>query len=113
MPTRYWLMKCEPSAYTIDALAKDGRTGWEGVRNYQARNHMRAMKKGDLKTAHTAPAREFATAFETGTMSAKELLARYCGMLYDRLGTIEDVARRTGLDRRTAKKYIDTMHANR
>jgi predicted RNA-binding protein with PUA-like domain len=41
-------MKCEPSAYTIDDLARDGTTGWEGVRNYQARNFMRdEMKVGD------------------------------------------------------------------
>jgi len=45
---RYWLMKCEPAAYTIDDLARDGRTGWEGVRNYQARNFMRDdMQAGD------------------------------------------------------------------
>jgi predicted RNA-binding protein with PUA-like domain len=45
---RYWLMKCEPSAYTIDELAKDRTTGWEGVRNYQARNYMRDdMQVGD------------------------------------------------------------------
>jgi predicted RNA-binding protein with PUA-like domain len=48
MPRRYWLMKCEPAAYTIDALARDGRTSWEGVRNYQARNFMRDdMRVGD------------------------------------------------------------------
>ena len=48
MPRRYWLMKCEPSAYTIDDLARDGRTGWEGVRNFQARNFLRdEMKAGD------------------------------------------------------------------
>jgi predicted RNA-binding protein with PUA-like domain len=48
MPRRYWLMKCEPAAYTIDALARDGRTSWEGVRNYQARNFMRdRMQVGD------------------------------------------------------------------
>ncbi len=48
MPTRYWLMKCEPAAYTIDDLARDTRTGWEGVRNYQARNFMRdQMQEGD------------------------------------------------------------------
>jgi len=48
MPTRYWLMKCEPAAYTIDDLARDTRTEWEGVRNYQARNFMRDdMRKGD------------------------------------------------------------------
>ena len=41
-------MKCEPAAYTIEQLARDGRTGWEGVRNYQARNMMRdEMKVGD------------------------------------------------------------------
>ena len=41
-------MKCEPAAYTIDALARDGRTSWEGVRNYQARNFMRdQMQEGD------------------------------------------------------------------
>jgi predicted RNA-binding protein with PUA-like domain len=48
MPRRYWLMKCEPSAYTIDDLRRDGRTSWEGVRNYQARNFMRdEMQEGD------------------------------------------------------------------
>jgi predicted RNA-binding protein with PUA-like domain len=48
MARRYWLMKCEPAAYTIDDLARDGTTGWEGVRNYQARNYMRdEMQAGD------------------------------------------------------------------
>lgn len=48
MPRRYWLMKCEPSAYSIDDLARDLRTSWEGVRNYQARNFMRdQMQVGD------------------------------------------------------------------
>jgi predicted RNA-binding protein with PUA-like domain len=45
---RYWLMKSEPSVYSIDDLARDKRTPWNGVRNYQARNFMRdEMKKGD------------------------------------------------------------------
>jgi len=48
MPRRYWLMKCEPSAYSIDDLARDGETSWEGVRNYQARNFIRdGMQVGD------------------------------------------------------------------
>lgn len=38
---RHWLMKVEPSAYTIADLERDGRTGWEGVRNYKARNYLR------------------------------------------------------------------------
>lgn len=41
MSQQCWLMKCEPSAYTIDDLARDTTTSWEGVRNYQARNFMR------------------------------------------------------------------------
>jgi predicted RNA-binding protein with PUA-like domain len=45
---RHWLMKSEPEVYSIDALARDGRTSWEGVRNYQARNWMRDdMRVGD------------------------------------------------------------------
>ena len=46
---KYWLMKSEPSAYSIDDLERDGSTSWNGVRNYQARNLMREeMKRGDL-----------------------------------------------------------------
>lgn len=44
----YWLMKTEPSTYSWDDLKNDGETYWDGVRNYGARNNMRAMKKGDL-----------------------------------------------------------------
>lgn len=42
-----WLVKSEPSVYSFDQLVKDGHTRWDGVRNYAARLHMRAMKKGD------------------------------------------------------------------
>jgi predicted RNA-binding protein with PUA-like domain len=45
---RYWLMKSEPGAYSIDDLARDGETFWDSVRNYQARNFMRDdMRVGD------------------------------------------------------------------
>src|SRR3990167_6710771 len=44
----YWLMKSEPETYSIADLKKDKKTAWEGVRNFQARNFMQAMKKGDL-----------------------------------------------------------------
>ena len=48
MAKKYWLMKCEPAAYTIADLQRDGETSWEGVRNYQARNFMRDdMQVGD------------------------------------------------------------------
>ncbi len=45
---RYWLMKTEPHVYSIDDLARAGVGVWEGVRNYTARNHLRAMQEGDL-----------------------------------------------------------------
>lgn len=45
---QYWLLKSEPDVYSIDDLARERVGTWEGVRNYQARNHMRAMKQGDL-----------------------------------------------------------------
>ena len=44
----HWLMKSEPYVFSYDDLIKVKREGWDGVRNYQARNFMREMKKGDL-----------------------------------------------------------------
>lgn len=43
----YWLVKSDPDTYSWDHLIKDGQTFWDGVRNYQARNNLKAMKKGD------------------------------------------------------------------
>ncbi|MFM7051767.1 MAG: EVE domain-containing protein [Planctomycetota bacterium] len=46
---RFWLLKCEPDVYSVHDLARDRRTGWDGVRNYQVRNFMRDdMAAGDL-----------------------------------------------------------------
>ena len=47
MGKSYWLVKQEPGSFSWATLVKDGRTDWTGVRNFQARNHLRAMKKGD------------------------------------------------------------------
>ena len=43
----HWIVKQEPEAYSFDDLVKDGKTDWTGVRNFQARNNLQAMKKGD------------------------------------------------------------------
>ncbi len=43
----YWLVKSEPEKYSWEKLNKEGRTFWDGVRNYQARNNLREMKVGD------------------------------------------------------------------
>jgi predicted RNA-binding protein with PUA-like domain len=47
MAKQYWLMKSEPETYSIDDLERDGSTAWEGVRNFKARNNLKAMQIGD------------------------------------------------------------------
>ena len=47
MTTQYWLVKSEPDAYAWNDLVRDRRTDWTGVRNYQARIHLNAMRRGD------------------------------------------------------------------
>lgn len=44
----YWLVKTEPDTYSWDDFVKDKKTTWDGVRNFQARSHMKTMKKGDV-----------------------------------------------------------------
>jgi predicted RNA-binding protein with PUA-like domain len=44
---QFWLVKSEPEAYSWETFVKDGKTAWTGVRNFAARLHLRAMKKGD------------------------------------------------------------------
>lgn len=48
MPRAHWLVKTEPSTYSWEDLVRDGSTRWDGVRNALARNHLAAMRKGDL-----------------------------------------------------------------
>ena len=45
---KYWLLKSEPDAWSWDNQVKEGASMWDGVRNYQARNNLKKMKKNDL-----------------------------------------------------------------
>lgn len=65
------------------------------------------MKSRSVDTSLSTQARDLALALDEGELEARVLLSRYCQMLHDRYGTYEEVARRTGLDRRTAKRYIE------
>lgn len=47
MTTQYWLVKSEPGTYAWTDLVRERQTDWTGVRNYAARNHLKAMKRGD------------------------------------------------------------------
>jgi predicted RNA-binding protein with PUA-like domain len=48
MKPSFWLMKTEPGTYSFSQLLKDGKTNWSGVRNFQARNNLREIKRGDI-----------------------------------------------------------------
>lgn len=48
MTTQYWLVKSEPDSYSWADMVRDGRTAWTGVRNFAARNHLKAMQRGDM-----------------------------------------------------------------
>jgi predicted RNA-binding protein with PUA-like domain len=48
MKTSFWLLKTEPSTYSFAQLLEDGKTNWSGVRNFQARNNLRELRKGDV-----------------------------------------------------------------
>ena len=63
---KYWLVKSEPHKYSWDDLQKDGGTYWDGVRNYQARNNLRAMQVGDLYEAQISPGQSVARLEATG-----------------------------------------------
>ena len=59
MAKNYWIVKQEPETYSWSTLVKDGKTDWTGVRNFQARNNLRAMKKGDsVLFYHSGDAKE-------------------------------------------------------
>jgi len=62
--------------------------------------------EGDIAPASGDAEEELVQRLRAGTLSAEEMLRRYCLLLHQRHGTYEEVARRTGLDRRTARKYV-------
>jgi DNA-binding NtrC family response regulator len=63
--------------------------------------------RGDTAaSAPSEPTDRLLAGIEAGSMDAQQLMAEYCGLLYRRFGTYEDVARTTGLDRRTVKKHV-------
>ena len=65
----------------------------------------------DLVSTAATEHEQLADLVRAGRLSARELLGRYCAMLYRRGGTYAEVADRTGLDRRTARKYVEEFSA--
>jgi len=66
----------------------------------------RHYRGDEVSSTANEPSERLLAGIDAGTMDAQQLMAEYCGLLYRRCGTYEDVARTTGLDRRTVKKYI-------
>ena len=99
-------------AQVLGALARDlpGGYAWPGnVRELEQavrRVLLTGRYAGDLAADQAVPAQQLAALAHAGQLNAKDLLGRYCAMLYHRLGTYAEVATRTGLDRRTARKYV-------
>ncbi len=100
-------------AEVLDALARDLPRGypWPGnVRELeQAVRRILLTGRYGADIAQTAPSEEagLIERLRAGELTADELLARYCAMLYRRLGTYADVAKKTGLDPRTSRKYVE------
>ncbi len=84
--------------------------GWPGnVRELEQASRRILLTRhyaGDRMTAAADPAETLARDVRAGAIEARDLIGRYCALLYRRLGTYEEVARRTGLDRRTVKKHV-------
>jgi transcriptional regulator with PAS, ATPase and Fis domain len=102
------------TATILEVLARDLPKGyrWPGnVRELEQavrRVLLTGSYRGDVETTASTLSGDASLArdVEAGTLDATALVSRYCGMLYRRVGTYEEVARRTGLDRRTVRKYV-------
>jgi two-component system, NtrC family, response regulator HydG len=100
------------AAFVMEALERDLPRGypWPGnVRELEQavrRILLTGRYTGDLANASASEEDRFAESVRAGRLSAQELLGRYCVMLHRRFGTYAEVAERTGLDRRTARKYV-------
>jgi len=102
----------ELESMALDALRRDlpRDYAWPGnVRELEQavrRILLTGRYSSELSSAAASEDREFSDLARTGQLNAADLLGRYCAMLYRQLGTYAEVAARTGLDRRTARKYI-------
>jgi transcriptional regulator with AAA-type ATPase domain len=102
----------ERAAFVMEALERDlpHDYRWPGnVRELEQavrRILLSGRYAGDVIAAPSSESEQFTEAVQAGRLTAQELLGRYCAMLYRRFGTYAEVADRTGLDRRTARKYV-------
>ena len=100
------------AAFALESLAESPgpEYGWPGNVRELAQAIRRVMVthryEGDKVSAGEDPEYKLITGVREGNLDANALLSAYCRLLYQRCGTYEEVARRAGLDRRTAKKYI-------
>ena len=107
MTTQYWLVKSEPEAYAWDDLIRDKRTDWTGVRNYQARNHLKAMRPGDrvffYESVTTKAVRGLA---EVSKAAFPDVTAEYDGWVAVELRPVNPLPSPVSLDRIKAEPAL-------
>ena len=110
MPQSYWLVKQEPEAYSWATLVSEGGTAWTGVRNFQARNHLRSMKKGDLVFYyHTGDEKLVAGVARVGKEPYPDPTAKEGDWVCVDLVPVKALKRPVGLDAIKADKILQEM----
>jgi len=109
-PAQYWLVKQEPTAYSWDAFVADGRTAWTGVRNFQARNNLRAMGKGDrVFYYHSVEGKEVVGMAEVAKESYPDPTAKEGDWVCVELVPVKPLARAVTLEEMKANPKLDGL----
>ena len=110
MAKRWWLVKQEPETYSWDTFKSEGETAWTGVRNFQARNHLRSMKKGDLVFYyHTGDEKQVAGVARVGKDPYPDPTAKEGDWVCVDLVPVRALERPVGLDTIKADKVLKEM----
>jgi predicted RNA-binding protein with PUA-like domain len=107
---QYWLVKQEPGDYSWSDLEKDGRTAWTGVRNFQARINLRAMKKGDLAFFyHSGEEKQVVGVAKVLKEAYPDATATECDWVAVDIGPVKALKRAVALADIKARKQLQEM----
>ena len=107
MTKQYWLVKSEPEAYSWADLLKEGETDWTGVRNYQARIHLNAMRKGDRVFFYESVSTKAVVGItEVTEIATEDKTADKQGWVSVKLKAVKAIAQPVTLARVKEEKYL-------
>ena len=110
MAKHYWLVKSEPQSYSWSQFLKDDETAWTGVRNFQARNHLRAMKPGDrVLFYHSGAGKEVVGLAKVVKAAYPDPTAKESDWSCVDLAPVEPLARPVGLQTIKADRILKAM----